>query len=177
MWKLRREHQSKAKAWSMFSHAFIPFPSYLPLLFTQIFPILPFPSPYSNLFHPTFPFSLLKPFPSYLPLLFTQTFSVLSFPYPYSKLSRPTFPVFLPFLLFTQILAAIPSPSPYSTLFLPALPFSSNLYHSFFSFSSIFVLPLPPLIYFLQPQHNYLKNISSNAFNKSKFIERYVSWV
>ena len=127
----------------MFSHAFIPFPSYLPLLFTQTFPILPSPSPNSNLSHPTFPFSLLKPFPSYLPILFNQTFSVLPSPYPYSKLSRPTFPVFLPFLLFTQTLAAIPSPSPNLDLYRPALPFS--LYHSSFSFSSTFVLPLPSL--------------------------------
>ena len=110
----------------MFSHAFIPFPSYLPLHLTQTFPILPSPSHYSNLSHSTFPFYLIKP----SPLLITQTFPILPSPSLYLNLGRHTFPFSLlnpfsscppfllkslPFFLFF-LLNFCSSPAPFNLL-------------------------------------------------------------
>ena len=101
-----------------------PFPSYLPILFNQTFPILPSPSHYSNLSHSTFPFYLIKP----SPLLITQTFPILPSPSLYSNLSHPTFPFsllkpwppYLPLLL-TQPFFFLPSLSPQIFTILPFL--------------------------------------------------------
>ena len=134
----------------MFSHAFIPFPSYLPVHLTQTFPILPSPSHYSNLSHSTFPFYLIKP----SPLLITQTFPILPSPSLYSNLSHPTFPFYLikPFpsylpLLFTQTFPILPSPSLYSNLGRHTFPFS--LLNPFSSCPPFLLKSLPFFLFFL----------------------------